>query len=219
LNPFPPASVDTAAQTALVVEDHPLFLTALFDLVSEALPHMQSLAASSAEEGLRMVRALSNVRLILLDPGLPGLRGAEAVAAFVQACPQAAVVAISATEDRHEAAAVLRAGAKALVSKATSPEILRVLLFRIASGQFEQPAWITAQGNASLELDGPIGLTPRQRDILLLLAQGHSNKEIGLRLELAEVTVKMHVSAVFKILNVANRTQAVLAARKLGLIA
>ena len=85
-------------------------------------------------------------------------------------------------------------------------------------GKVERPEWITPAGRASLEDEGEVVLTPRQREILALLAQGHSNKEIGLRLDVVEITVKMHVSAIFRALNVANRTQAVLVARRLGIL-
>lgn len=67
--------------------------------------------------------------------------------------------------------------------------------------------------------DTPSGLTLRQREVLTLLCQGHSNKEIGLRLGLAEITVKLHVSSIFRTLSVASRTQAILAARRLGIYA
>jgi DNA-binding NarL/FixJ family response regulator len=207
------------ARTVLIVEDHPLFRGALINLVATALPGLEAVAASSAEEGLKLARTLADVRLVLLDPGLPGLNGAEAIAAFARGLPAAGLVVVSASEDRREATAAFRAGAKAFVSKAVSNEALGELFTRVLAGTVRSPEWITPHGRASVEDESPGILTPRQRDILALLAQGHSNKEIGLRLELAEITVKMHVSAIFRVLGVANRTQAVVAARRLGLLA
>ena len=113
--------------------------------------------------------------------------------------------------------AALRAGARIFVSKAVSTDMLGNLLRRVLASEVDKPEWITPQGTNSLEDEPSLVLTPRQREILSLLAQGHPNKEIGLRLGLAEITVKMHVSAIFRTLNVANRTQAVLVARRLGL--
>jgi two-component system nitrate/nitrite response regulator NarL len=205
------------ADSILIVEDHPLFRAALIHLVGATLPQAEALAVSSAEEGLRQPGVLARLRLIVLDPGLPGINGAEAIAAFRNACPQAGLVAVSASEDRRDAMAALRAGAIAFVSKAVPTEVLGALLQRVLAGAVEQPEWITPHGTNSLEDENSLALTPRQREILTLLAQGHSNKEIGLRLDLAEITVKMHVSAIFRALNVANRTQAVLVARRLGL--
>ena len=206
------------AETALIIEDHPLFRAALVHLVRATLPDIEPVAANSAEAGLKLSATLSNIRLILLDPGLPGMNGAEAIAALSRALPAAELIAVSASEDRRDAMAALRAGARVFVSKAVSTEILGELLQRVLAGGVTAPQWITPQGANALEEDPALTLTQRQREILALLAQGHSNKEIGLCLDLAEITVKTHVSAIFRVLNVANRTQAVLAARRLGLV-
>ena len=204
-------------ETALIIEDHPLFRAALIHLVRATLPDVEPIAANTAEAALKLASSLSNIRLILLDPGLPGINGAEAIAALLRACPAAQLIAVSASEDRRDAMAALRAGASVFVSKAVSTEILGELLRRVLAGEVKAPEWITPQGSDTLKDDPALALTARQREVLTLLSQGHSNKEIGLRLDLAEITVKTHVSAIFRALNVANRTQAVLAARRLGL--
>jgi DNA-binding NarL/FixJ family response regulator len=86
----------------------------------------------------------------------------------------------------------------------------------VLAGDFSRPEWLTPSGAGVLEAGEHSQLTPRQLEVL---AQLHlPNKEIGLRLGLAEVTVKMHVSSIFRALNVANRTQAMQAARRLSLI-
>jgi DNA-binding NarL/FixJ family response regulator len=203
--------------TALIVEDHPLYRDALTHLLRHIFGESAVGAASSAEEGLRLAAASPQLGLILLDPGLPGIKGVEAIAALRRACPSATVIAISASEDRRDASAALRAGAVAFISKAASNEVMSDLVRRVRAGELREPTWITSSGPGELGDGTGQALTPRQREILVLLCQGHPNKEIGLRLGLAEVTVKMHVSSVFRVLGVANRTQAVLAARRLGL--
>ena len=205
------------AVTALVVEDHPLYRSALAHLLELLFGGTAVKTASSAEEGLRLAAATPDLRVILLDPGLPGMNGGEAIAAFRRQCPGAALIGVSASEDRRDAMAAFRAGALAFVSKAASTEMLADVVRRAAAGELKASTWVTptgfsAAGDASLPM-----LTPRQLEILALLCQGHPNKEIGLRLGLAEVTVKMHVTSLFRQLGVANRTQAVLAARRLGL--
>src|SRR4051812_25225468 len=204
------------AGSALIVEDHPLYRDALMLLLKGMFGADEVRAASSAEDGLRLAEAAPDLTLILLDPGLPGINGVEAVAAFRRRWAQIPIIAISASEDRRDAEAALRAGAVAFVSKAASTEIVSDLVRRVRAGELPEPAWITATGPGSLD-ESAQEMTPRQREILVLLCQGHPNKEIGLRLGLAEVTVKMHVSALFRFLGVANRTQALLAARRLGL--
>jgi len=202
---------------ALVVEDHPLYRSALMNLLAQIFGAGQVVAASSAEEGLRLAAAEPQLRVVLLEPGLPGMSGVEAIAAFRRQAPGAALVAISASEDRREAAAAFRAGAIAFVSKAASTEMIADLVRRAAAAELKEPVWVTPTGiGPAAEAPLPV-LTQRQLEILALLCQGHPNKEIGLRLGLAEVTVKMHVTSLFRQLGVANRTQAALAARRLGL--
>jgi DNA-binding NarL/FixJ family response regulator len=91
------------------------------------------------------------------------------------------------------------------------------IMRRLLNDELIEPEWITANGKIAIDEDASVKLTPRQQEILVLLSHGQSNKEISLRLGLAEITVKMHVSAVFRTLKVVNRTQAVMAARRLGL--
>jgi DNA-binding NarL/FixJ family response regulator len=210
--------VATTTGTALIVEDHPLYRDALTQLLRRIFGEAGVAAASSAEEGLKLALSATGLRIILLDPGLPGMKGFEAITAFRRACPAVALIAISASEERRDAEAALRAGATAFVSKAVSNDMVSDLVRRVTAGEMTKPVWVTPTGLSELEAGSAAELlTPRQVEILVLLCRGLPNKEIGLRLGLAEVTVKMHVSSVFRVLGVANRTQAVLEARRLGL--
>ena len=205
--------------SALIVEDHPLYRDALISLLQPVFGGREIKAASSAEEGLRMAAAIQNLRVILLDPGLPRMNGVEAIGAFCRGYPAALVIAVSASDDRREVTAALRAGALVFVSKAVSPHVLTGVVADALAGKVQNARWITPDGEQAVAGEDLPDLPPRQREVLTLLCQGHSNKEIGLRLGLAEITVKMHVSAIFRALDVASRTQAVLAARRLGLYA
>lgn len=200
---------------ALIVEDHPLFRGALMHLAHTIFGEAGVMEASSAEEGLRLAGTLTDLRFISIDLGLPGMNGAEAVLAFSRKCPAAAIIVVSASEDRREATAALRAGAKAFVSKASSMDTMTEVIRRVLAGEALASAWVAPGGNNTVGEE--CALTPRQREILVLLSQGHSNKEISIRLGLALVTVKIHVSSIFRSLNVLNRTQAVLAARRMGI--
>jgi DNA-binding NarL/FixJ family response regulator len=201
--------------SALIIDDHPLYRDALTQLLRTMLAEDSVKAASSAEEGLRLAETLPNLRLVLLDFSLPGMSGTEAVAVLLRRYPSAAIVAVSASEERRDATAALRAGAKQFISKAVPTEVLAQAIKRALAGDFAGPEWLTPSG-AGVRDGGESALTPRQLEVL---AQLHlPNKEIGLRLGLAEVTVKMHVSSIFRALNVANRTQAMQAARRLALL-
>lgn len=201
--------------TFLVVDDHPLFLDALLLALSESFSHAQVLGASSAEEGL-LIAAEHNPKLIVLDMGLPGASGAEAVYRFRNRFPESIIAVVSSSDDRREVAAVFRIGAQIFVSKSTPKELLISSISDALAGQLTEPKWVVKEGEPS-ELAPLPNLTTRQREILSIMMQGQSNKEIALRLNLSEVTVKMHVTAVFKSLGVINRTQAVLVARRLAL--
>ena len=200
---------------ALIIDDHPLYRDALTQLLGGMLGDASVRAANSAEEGLRMAPQLPDLRLVLLDFSLPGMSGTEAIGAVMGRYPAAEIVAVSASEERMDAMAALRAGAKLFISKAVSTEVMTEAIRRVLAGDFRGPQWITPTGNGVLEPGRVSPLTPRQVEIISLLHL--SNKEIGLRLGVAEVTVKMHVSSVFRVLGVANRTQAMQAARRLSL--
>lgn len=205
--------------TVLIVEDHPLYRGALIQLMQALVGEAGTVAVSSAEAGLRQLDGLADLGLILLDMGLPGLNGVEAIRAFARARSLVPIIVVSASEDRQEANAALQAGARVFLSKAVSTEVITDVARRVLSGAVVKNEWITSSGNQSVGAASALTLTPRQQETLALLSNGHSNKEIGLRMGVAEITVKVHVSAVFRALNVVNRTQAVLVARRMGLCA
>lgn len=195
---------------ALVVDDHPLYRGALATLARSLFGPDAVHEAGTAEAALAVG---TTPGLVLLDFRLPALNGAEAVKAFRQRFPQALIVVISASEDRREAQAAMRAGARAFVHKTESLEAIAEVIRQVAGGATIEPHWNAAASQAA----AGVGLTSRQLEILAMLCEGISNKEIALRLGLAVITVKMHVSAIFRALGVVNRTQAAVAARRLGL--
>jgi two-component system nitrate/nitrite response regulator NarL len=200
-------------KTVLVVDDHPMFRDALSRLVEES-GGRRVLTAPSAEAGLHQVRQ-EHVDLILLDLGLPGAGGIDAIGLFRQAC-DAVIVVVSACEHRQEIAAATRAGAKAVISKGVSRDTLQDAVDRALGGTLPLQNWIRPAGLVAVGDEVGRGLTARQQEIAMLLMNGHPNKEIGMRLGLAEITVKTHLTAIFRLLGVVNRTQAVVAIRRLG---
>ncbi len=204
-------------KSVLIIEDHPLYRDALVQVVRSIAEELVAVAVSSAEEGLQRAASLSNLHMVLLDLGLPGMSGIEAVQSFRRDFPQIPLVVISASDNRQHANAALRAGARYFVPKSASIEIIVDITKRILSGVTEAPQWVVTQAELALPVTDEICLTQRQKETLVLLSKGYSNKEIGLCMGLAEITVKTHASAIFRRLGVANRIQAVLAARRLGI--
>jgi len=212
----------------LVVDDHPLIREALRQVLSTLDPEINMLEAQSAVEGLAVSEAQPDLQLILLDLGLPGEGGLEALPLFRERSPHVPVVVFSANDLPDVVRRAIDAGAMGFIPKTSSNALLvNALRFVLAGGVYlpvevlRQPAAAPNAVAASTPVRASglrdLGLTQRQAQVLALLVQGKSNKLICRELSLAEGTVKVHVAAVLKALGVANRTQAVLAVSRLGI--
>ena len=187
---------------ALIIEDHPLFSNALVHLTQSVLGTEPRLV-KSAEAGLDALKEDTGIQLVIMDLGLPGiLKGSEAVSAIRAARPNIFLLVVTGAEDPADLNAALAAGANACICK-TAPTCELAEAIRQAAAKTH-------------DCKAP-RLTERQHEVLRLLCNGLSNKEIGLRLNLSDATVKMHMTAILRSLNVATRTRAVLTARALGL--
>lgn len=202
----------------LIIEDHPLYRDALIPLLAELFDDTKVVTASSAEEGLRLAEKLSNLRLILLDLNLPGLSGVGAVTAFYRSCPDAVTIVISSSEDRRDVTACLGAGARAFISKHVASTVMLDAIHRALSGKISKPEWIRPSLNNVFAEELALPLNRRQLQVLTLLARGYTNREIATQIGLAEVTVKQHITVIFRVLGVESRAQALLAIRRFGLV-
>jgi len=209
----------------LVVDDHPLVRDAMSQLVSELGRDTTVLQAPDCAAGLEAARANSDIDLVLLDLNLPGLRGIPALERFRRDHPAMPVVIVSMFRDRETVHEAIRRGAIGFIPKSSSRETIVNALRLILAGSVYVPPE-AATGDSAREDAAPLvharsaaelGITPRQGQVLALLMKGRSNKQICRELGLAERTVKAHMSAVLNALKVTSRTQAVIAAGKLGL--
>jgi DNA-binding NarL/FixJ family response regulator len=199
----------------LVVDDHPLVLDALAALLPQLGSGIVVRAAAHAREAIAILDGEPDVALVLLDLGLPGVRGQDVLADFLLDYPGVPVVILSATDDDATVNAALAAGARGFIAKtASAPALLEAL--RQASdgvvcraGDGVVPVAVPIAGPGTRPGAPVPGLTARQGDVLRLIAQGKPNKIICRDLRLSEGTVKVHVSAVLRALNVGSRTQAV----------
>jgi DNA-binding NarL/FixJ family response regulator len=186
------------------------------------------LAVGDSERGFAIADAEPDLDLVLLDLNIPGLAGIPALKAWRRRYPEVPVVVLSSADDRPTVLAAIAAGAAGFIPKSSPNEVLlNALRLVLAGGKYLPPeALAPVAGSASrgagaateraLSLE-TLGLTDRQAQVLKLLAAGKSNKLICRELDLAERTVKAHISAVFRALGVTTRTQAAIAAAKLGL--
>lgn len=186
----------------LLVDDHGLFADALTGVLQRLAAQVSVVTAPSAEDALRALAGAA-FDLVLLDLGLPGLRGRAALDAVLPAAGAAPVVVVTGAEPGAEALGLLRAGARGYVPKrASASELVAVLRFVLDGGTHVPQVVLTTPAV------GEAHLTPRQREVLTLLARGAANKDIADALGISEATVRVHVSSVMRALGVENRTQA-----------
>jgi DNA-binding NarL/FixJ family response regulator len=211
---------------ALVIDDHPLIQEAVSNVLRQLDATVDIDVASDCERGLEIAGNGAEPDLVLLDLNLPGLSGIAAVKAWRTGFPGVPVIVLSAATDQQTVLAALGVGAAGFIPKSSSNEVMlgAIRLVQVGGKYLPSEALVRsgtmgfvsrAHRNAStLE---SLGLTARQIDVLRLIANGAPNKVICRQLGLAERTVKGHITAVFRALKVSSRTQAAIAATKLGL--
>lgn len=200
----------------LLIDDHPLFRSGISCVIDELGAGAQAIEASSCEEALALIAAGSDFSLILLDLNLPGMDGMSGLSKLRDAAPATPIVVLSATEDARTIKQAIGAGAKGYIPKAAAREIILNALRLVLSGGVYLP--VNIMESTALAPPDAEQLTPRQRDVLQWLARGRSNKEIAGILGMAENTVRVHVAAILKYLDVKNRTEAGFAAISRGLV-
>jgi len=206
----------------LVVDDHPLILAALAQLLPRGERLLSVIGAADRDEAYAMLAAHPDCALVLLDLALPGTRGLELLGAMRRDFPRLPIAVLSATHDRATVDAALAAGARGYIAKTASGRDLVLAVERLLDGRTcPRPDLARAPvptGPGIATAPDALGLTRRQTDVLALLAQGKPNKLICRDLRLSEGTVKVHVSAILRALNVHTRAQAIaeLARRGLG---
>jgi DNA-binding NarL/FixJ family response regulator len=212
----------------LLVDDHVLIRDAMRGVLRDLDGAAVSLEAETGRQAKDLLAQHPDVSLILLDLRLPDRDGLEMLAELRASHPGIAVVMLSAFNDRDNVVKSLDAGAQGFIAKtATRDVLLGALRLVLAGGIYIPPEILTtiaappaqppkSTGGESRLQPADLGLTERQMDVLALMMQGKSNKLICRQLDLAEPTVKNHVSAILKALSVSNRTEAVLAVAALG---
>jgi DNA-binding NarL/FixJ family response regulator len=212
---------DTPLPRLLIVDDHALFARGIALLVEQALgwPCVLAARVDEAEQRLQEARAAgAPVTLVLLDLELPGLSGLEGLTRLRGLDPGLAIVVCSAHGAELARRRALDRGARAYVSKGESPDELLAVLRAAARAAAAGAARPVPAGAPDAAADAGPDLSPRQRDVLWLLAEGKSNKVIARALGMAENTVRNHVAALLDRLGVANRHEAAAAALRLGLL-
>lgn len=195
----------------LLVDDNPKY-------IEDVLPYYgyEVCCAYNGEQALEILNQENSFDLVLLDVMMPKMNGWDTLKAIrnSQTLTDIPVIMLTAVSEDQKMVSGLKIGADDYIVK---PFILPNLLARIEA-VLRRTRRSSDKNVTNNQLKQVITLTRREKDVLLLVTQGESNKSIADKLVLSEVTVKSHLNNIFKKLNVANRTQAVLAAMQLNLV-
>ena len=207
----------------LLVDDHTLFRSGIKSLLQRSEEFEVVDEAGDGLEGIKRARS-HKPDVVLLDLHMPGVSGLEAVKVIAEELPEVHVLMLTVSEDAQDLMDALRGGACGYLLKNIETDALLDGIRRSANGESIVSPQMTAQliqgvrspvkaSNVTVERDK---FSPRERDILICLSQGESNKEIARALNLAESTVKIHVQNIFKKLNMTSRVQVALYAVEHG---
>jgi DNA-binding NarL/FixJ family response regulator len=203
----------------LLIDDHPILHETLGVVVRSLVGDVQIHSEMDLGGAITKARQLKDLQLVLLDLGLPGFSGIEALVRFRKAFPRARILIISATEDSDSVRAALDAGAVGYLPKTSTPKVLSDAIRLVLDGGFYVPP--QAMGTVLPTKKPPsladLGITERQADVLRLVARGLSNIEIARRLTISENTVKQHAHAAYRALGVSSRTEAMVVLAKMGI--
>ncbi|MGB3916629.1 MAG: response regulator transcription factor [Thiothrix litoralis] len=209
----------------LIVDDHPLFREALGSLLERFYPGAAVFEVGSVEEAVGVLSQYADFDLIMLDVFLPGEAGAAGLALIQKKAQQTPVAIMSGADDAEIARKLIEHGARGYIAKSAGVGDVKNALHLILAGEIYISPSMLAEAKSRLpsdsgnhhpptkpdsdEMPEMAGLTPRQREVFRLMAQGLPNKSIARKLNCSDGTVKLHVSAILRALHARNRTEAV----------
>ena len=214
----------------LIADDHRLIIEGVKIKLAELDPGVEAVVAMNLDELDRAVAEHADeLDLVLVDITMPGTQGHQHVAKLRAQAPALPVIVLSGSEDAALMRSLIDLGVLGFIPKAYSPDVMLSAIRLVLAGGIYIPPLLLANaqaqgwqpseapaGDATRSVDGLRNLlTERQIDVMRLLSQGKPNKLIARDLGISEGTVKIHLAAIFRALNVRNRVEAVVASRKL----
>lgn len=207
----------------LIADDHALVRGGLSLLIRTLHPETVIQECSNFEKVTRALESAEPIDLLLIDLLMPGMQSVESIHSICRKSPDLPVIVVSVKEEMHLIRQALRAGASGYIPKSSPPDVtLNAIRLVLSGGIYIPPDALELRNFAAH--DGTGGdqprpapqesatssspLTPRQSNVLELIAEGKSNQEVGTELGLTAGTVKMHLSRIYKVLNAKSRTDA-----------
>jgi DNA-binding NarL/FixJ family response regulator len=206
--------------TIVIADDHPLFRGALRQAIGSLMPHSRVIEANGMEALQSTLASEREVDLVLLDLTMPGVQGFSGLIYLRAQHPDLPVVIVSANEEPTVIRRAIEFGASGFIPKSLDVDSIGAAIQTVLSGDTWTPPDVdlsAAEDKEVAELVRRLAtLTPQQVRVLTMLSEGLLNKQIAYELGVSEATVKAHVSAILDKLGVDSRTQAVIAASKIG---
>lgn len=207
----------------LIADDHPLFREAITNVIESEFPGCEVLETDCLEGAMEITAVNDSLDIILLDLDMPGMNGLNGLISLRNASPTIPVVIVSAEKNKQVVLQAITYGAVGFIAKSSPREQMGAALKTILDGNVYLPSDIirmdtrsSAQSDSgnmkSISPELLSSLTRRQLLVLERMSKGESNKQIAYNLNIAETTVKTHVSAILRKLGVYNRIQAILSA-------
>ncbi len=210
----------TQPEKIIIADDHPLFRQALLGTLKNKFNETQWLEAQTIDELEQLLLSNNDSDLLLLDLNIPGAHGFNTLIHVRNHFPQIPVVVVSAHEEHDTISKAMQYGAAGFIPKSTPINDIFNAIVTILSGNIWLPKSFQNTSNSSEHInvaEKVASLTQQQYRILMMFAQGMLNKQIAYDLNVSEATIKAHATAIFKKLDVRNRTQAVIAISQLDL--
>jgi len=205
----------------LIADDHPLFREAIHNVISDGFAGTEVMETADLDSALVLTQEHDDLDLILLDLNMPGMHGLNGLINLRNEAPTIPVVIVSAEQDKQVVLQAITYGAVGFITKSSPRVQMTEAIQQILNGNVYLPPDIirTQKCGTRRMNDAPSfppellqALTRKQLLVLERMTKGESNKQIAYTLEIAETTVKAHVSAILRKLNVHNRVQAILSA-------
>ncbi len=209
----------------LIVDDHPIYRKGLMTLLDQTEPDGALLQAKDAAEAMVIIAEHDDLDVVILDLLMPGMDGLRAITEFGRIRPELPVIILSSSENSADVRLALANGALGYVPKSAAEHTLLSAIRVVLNGDVYVPPFVMVETasarsrplKSAAQPERPV-LTDRQIEVLRRISAGQPNKVIAAELDLSEKTVKSHITAIFRALNVVNRSQAAVAGREAGLI-